>query len=376
MARTFVLAVLTTLSLPWLLLAAWLRSLSPTRPRRVLIIQAAKIGDLLCMTPLFRALHEHGDHVTVLCLQRTAPVLAGNPCVQDTLILDDDRFKGFRGALRLWRAFFQGRFAVTITPFPASSLSMMGLWAAAPVCIYTRGRVISLMERWFRLFYSLRTRYRRHTRTYDHYMTLARLAGAQAAPYRHEFFLREEEQQEAAAWLRARGIGPRFAALSLRAGNTLKEWPVERFAAVARHIIERHKLPVVFLDTDARVTGEALTALGNTASAFEAHDLSLRQLAALIAHSSLFVSVDTGPLYMAHAFGVPLVDIVGPVDPLEQPPPDGEKAAIVLPPAPIQPISFVADTLRTPTPAQRAALDGTTVAMVTAAVDRLLSRVS
>lgn len=374
MFRAVILGLLTTLALPWIFLMSFLR-LSPSGRRRVLVVQAAKIGDVVCMTPLFRSLHEHGDHVTVLCIRRTADVLTGNPNVDAIIHIDDPRYRGMSGALRLWGEFVRGRFDVSMVVFPASSLGMMGLWAASPVRIYTRGRVLSVLERWFRLFYTHQAHYRRHTRTYDHYMSLAGLIGAAPVPYRHELFLNNAEEQFASDWLQSHGIGfgQRFAAISLRAGNTLKEWPVERFVAVARHIIDRHGMAVVFLDTDARITAQALVALKDSAHAAEAHDLSLRHVAAIIKRAALFVSVDTGPLYIAHAFNVPLVDIIGPVDPSEQPPPAGPRVALVLPPPPCEPSSFVADTLRTPTKAQQAALEGTTVAMVTEAVDRLLA---
>ncbi len=374
MFRVLILGTLTTLALPWLLFVAWIRYLKPNTQRRVFVIQSAKIGDVVCMTPLFRALHEHGDHVTVLCLRRTSDVLVGNPCIDAMIHIDDPAFRGFIGSLRLWWRFFWSRFDVSIVLFPASSLSMMGLWAASPVRIYTRGRVMSFLERWFRLFYTQKVRYNRHTRTFDHYMHLANLIGVPPVAYRHEIFVSSEEQQFASSWLHDHGLRPerRFAAISLRAGNALKEWPLERFVAVARHIIDRHSLSVLFLDIDPHITEQALSLLADPSHAFEAHDLSLRHLAAVIKCASLFVSVDTGPLYIAHALGVPLVDIVGPVDPLEQPPMTGERVKLVLPPPPCEPSSFVADTLRTPSAAQQAALEGTTVIMVTEAVDALL----
>ncbi|MFH0851544.1 MAG: glycosyltransferase family 9 protein [Candidatus Peregrinibacteria bacterium] len=374
MLRALILATLTMLALPWLLVVSRLRSRSPAHQRKVLVVQAAKIGDVVCMTPLFRALHEHGDRVTALCLKRTGGVLAGNPNVEAVLHIDDPRFRGLHGALRLWREFYRRQFDVSIVVFPASSLSMMGLWAASPVRLYTRGRGLSFMERWFRLFYTHRIHYRRHTRTFDHYMHLAGLVGVKPAPYRHEMYLSADEEQFASAWLRDHGMGPdqRFAAISLRAGNALKEWPVGRFVSIARHIIGRHGMHVLFLDTDARVTAQALTLLGDPSRASGAHDLSLRHLAAVIRRAALFVSVDTGPLYIAHAFGVPLVDIVGPVDPLEQPPVPGPRVALILPPPPCEPSSYVADTLRAPTLAQQAALEGTTVTMVEDAIDALL----
>ena len=41
------------------------------------------------------------------------------------------------------------------------------------------------------------------------------------------------------------------------------------------------------------------------------------------------MSVDRGPLYIAEAFGVPTVDIVGPVDEREQPPIDVRHVVVV-----------------------------------------------
>ena len=51
---------------------------------------------------------------------------------------------------------------------------------------------------------------------------------------------------------------------------------------------------------------------------------SLDELKALIQRLSLFISVDTGPIYIAEAFDVPTIDIIGPMDENEQPP-RGEK---------------------------------------------------
>ena len=47
--------------------------------------------------------------------------------------------------------------------------------------------------------------------------------------------------------------------------------------------------------------------------------LNIDELKALISKMSAFISVDTGPIYIAEAFGVSTIDIVGPMDENEQP---------------------------------------------------------
>jgi len=60
---------------------------------------------------------------------------------------------------------------------------------------------------------------------------------------------------------------------------------------------------------------------------------------------SLYVSADTGPIYIAEAFNVPTIDITGPVNENEQPP-QGEKHKIVFNDVYCRPCSFVMNTAR------------------------------
>ncbi len=57
---------------------------------------------------------------------------------------------------------------------------------------------------------------------------------------------------------------------------------------------------------------------------------SIGELKALISQAAVFISADTGPLYIAEAFGVPTVDVVGPVSEQDQPP-RGPQHVVVVP---------------------------------------------
>lgn len=384
MLTTFLWHIFTLLCVPWLLLVSIVRRKRHGGPRHVLVIQRAKIGDMVCTTPLFRALHAHGDRVTVLCLGRTAEVLQGNPCVADVVRYPpaspgcprwpDDSEAGRAATRAAWlrRYLLSHHFDVVISVLPGGTNAALGLWITAPLRIATRGRTTGLFERVFHLFHHRVIPYQRGTRTYEHYMALAEAAGAARVPYKHEIFLTEGERKEGGEWLRARGIGAGvpFIVFALSAGNKLKEWPFERFVAVARHAQKKWNMFIVFSSVDASVTQEAVRLFG-TDGALDAGGLELRKLTAVIAHARLFVSVDTGPLYIAHALGVPVVNIVGPVDPREQPPPPGPSVALVLP-SMSRPTSFVAETPRVSSAEQRRALEETTVEMVCEAVDRML----
>lgn len=100
-----------------------------------------------------------------------------------------------------------------------------------------------------------------------------------------------------------------------------KRWPPENFGAVAKGLIERHKLPVIvpWAGNEERKAAETIVQLGGK-GAFLAPQSNLRQLAALIQPSVLFVGNDTGPLHLAVALGVSSVAIFGATDPLRNGP--------------------------------------------------------
>ncbi len=125
-------------------------------------------------------------------------------------------------------------------------------------------------------------------------------------------------------FLKSCGINPNdfVVAISATAGNKIKEWPEERFAAVADHVIEKHNAKVILIGgpNDREVIAEVKNAIRNKANVTEVTHFNIDELKALISKLNLFVAVDTGPIYIAEAFDVPTIDIVGPVDEHVQPP--------------------------------------------------------
>jgi len=65
--------------------------------------------------------------------------------------------------------------------------------------------------------------------------------------------------------------------------------------------------------------------------------ISIDDLKARISKLDAFISVNTGPLYIAEAFDIPTVDILGPVDPWDQSP-RGKIHKMVFPPGKPKPL--------------------------------------
>jgi ADP-heptose:LPS heptosyltransferase len=129
-------------------------------------------------------------------------------------------------------------------------------------------------------------------------------------------------------------LPPRFALIhpgtSPKTGY--KRWEPERFAAVARALLERAQVPS--LVAFGPVPGEqdaarAVVAAAGGAAALAPATGSLGELLALLARAAVFVGCDSGPMHLASLAGTPVVGLFGPTDPVENAPFPGVPHRIV-----------------------------------------------
>jgi heptosyltransferase-1 len=97
------------------------------------------------------------------------------------------------------------------------------------------------------------------------------------------------------------------------AGWGAKRWPVERYAAVSKGVIERGCRVLVNVGPGEEPLAEVIVRSTNGAATPLA--CTLAQLIAITRRIALIVAGDTGPLHLACALGRPVVGIYGPTDP-------------------------------------------------------------
>ena len=112
----------------------------------------------------------------------------------------------------------------------------------------------------------------------------------------------------------------RFAAINPGAGWPNKQWPADRYGAIAAHLRDRHGLRsiVTWGPGEHALAGEVEAA--SQGAAVVAPATSVSDLVEIARAAAVFVAGDTGPGQLACAVGTPVVGVFGPTNPLRNGP--------------------------------------------------------
>lgn len=135
--------------------------------------------------------------------------------------------------------------------------------------------------------------------------------------------------ESAARRMRAE-LGEASGSLVLHAGSSSvashKRWPSERFSALARRAAQFTGRPCLVLAgpgaDEAALQREVVMAAQGAAQPAPATPSQI-DLAALLAEAGTLVAADSGPLHLAGLLGTPVVQLLGPTDPVENEPYSG-----------------------------------------------------
>ncbi len=121
--------------------------------------------------------------------------------------------------------------------------------------------------------------------------------------------------ERAEIWCDGLGVeAGRFVVIAPTAGWGAKQWPMERFGAVAAELGRAgFRTLVNAAAVDDRVALEVVKASEGFASVVAC---SIGQMIAMVRRAAVVIAGDTGPLHLAAALGRPVVGLYGPTDPV------------------------------------------------------------
>jgi heptosyltransferase-2/heptosyltransferase-3 len=293
-------------------------------PRNVLLIRPDHLGDLLLLTPALGALRRAlpDARITLLVGPWSADVVRGASYVDDVLTCP---FPGFErrpkeSLLAPYRLLADEAARLRPGGFDTAVVLRFdhwwGAWLAAQAGIPRRVGYDLPETRPF-LTEALAYAPDRHETLQNLRLLRAVAPGVEPDLGPASYPVAEADRAWADIWLaeQRKQPGAPLVAVHPGAGAAVKQWPAERWAAVARRLIQACGAEVV-------VTGgpgeRALADAFNSALGLPALDAAgkttLGQLAALLGRCDLVLGSDSGPLHLAVAVGAPTVHLYGPVD--------------------------------------------------------------
>jgi ADP-heptose:LPS heptosyltransferase len=319
---------------------------------KTLAIQLKRIGDLVLTTPAIDAWRAANPacHLTLAVDAPCAGLLPLIGGVDSAIVFGKGR------GWAPWQQVLTGGFdAVLDFAGTDRSAAITALSRARTRASFAWVKRKGLRSRAYGVFSDSNAR-ERHT--VDHYLDLLHAVGVeppQAAP-RLVLPFREERAP--------------FALLHPGSARPEKFWLAERWATVARHIIEIHHLPVkLSAGPDPAEAAHVLTIREAAGPAVEVvAPAGLERFASEIASATVVVSTDTSAVHLAAAFERPQIALFGPTNPFHWRP-RHERATVISAAYPDAPLESFEPRMK------GAPMERISTAVVCRAIDALLSKI-
>lgn len=346
---------------------------------KILVIAMGKIGDLVCITPVFRAIKRKFSeaHITAGIRQQSYGVVKNNPNIDNFIFLNLEKYQGFLGRIKLIRKISKEKFYYSVNLSPYSSNTILSFLAGIPVRITSTSSFVGRTAKLFALFSDYRLEYKPHDFRLRHGLQLLRFLGIKKYSEKKQVFTTKEEEFKAEKFFKKNNIKKEdfVVGISVAVGNKFREWEPKKFSQLADRLIKELKAKIIFTgaSNDKKLIEKVVGNMKN--KAIISIDFKLHELAALLKKMKLFIASEAGPLYVANAVGTPVVDIVGPVDINIQPPRD-KKSELVQKKIYCSPCCFIIPAPRGCKEGHLRCLKDITVNDVFVAIRRLLKRLN
>jgi heptosyltransferase-3 len=287
-------------------------------PRRALVIKLGHIGDVLVSTPVFTALKEAypGLSTTALVDEGTQAMVLNSPHVDQVLTLQrpDSAWAAALSNLKLLASLRRGRFDLAIDLSGGDRGAFLAFMSGAGRRVGFEPRKPHIRARAFHLLADPKGTQNHQVETL---LRPVRLLGIEPRDLALKLYPSAAALEQAGQLLAEQGLGPRGYALVHPTSRWMfKTWTPEGNAEVIRHLLRRGLKVVLSAAPQSReldFLAQVRHCLGLAPGLVDLGGrLDLSLLAALIAQARVFFGVDSAPMHMAAALGVPVVVLFGP----------------------------------------------------------------
>jgi len=283
---------------------------------RILVIKLKHIGDVLLATPAIHALRKAfpKSRICALVYAGTDDMLTGNPDLEEVLVFEKGTgVQRIRNEQRLVSQLRRIRPDLAVQMGNGDREAILGVLSGARIRVGYDPRGSGFLGRRLLLTHIVPQDWEKHV--VESNLDLVRALGVE--PDARDLRLFVDPQAEAAVNTLVRDMGverdDRVVVIHPTAKWMFKCWTDEGFAQVADHLSGEGMTVCITSGSAEREVQKAQRIIGRARRpAIDlAGRLTLKQVAALIARSRLFVGVDSAPMHVAAAVKTPVVALFG-----------------------------------------------------------------
>ncbi|MBI4373071.1 MAG: lipopolysaccharide heptosyltransferase II [Candidatus Omnitrophica bacterium] len=284
--------------------------------KKILVSRTDRIGDVVLSTPVFRAIKEKytNAYVAAMVLKETAPLVQGNPWIDEVIIYDKKgRHKSW------WQTFLFGLdlrkkgFDVAIHLHATNRVNIISWLASIPLRIGYQVELGRHGRNHFLLTNVVREKKwqgEKHEAEYNFdLLTLLDIP----KPERLElYFPLLESDIHALNQVLPKDLNRQYMVFHPSASCISKRWSPERMAKVADRLVQNYDiLPVIIGEGPGVFHAAQMQEFMQEKALNLAGKLSLGMLAWLLKRARLLISNDSGPVHIAAAVRTPVISIFG-----------------------------------------------------------------
>jgi heptosyltransferase I len=275
----------------------------PHPPRTLCILRLSALGDATHVVPVVRTLQRHWPEtrITWIIGRLEHALLEGLEGVEFVVV---DKREGFTAWRRLRRTLAGRRFDVLFHMQVSLRASLYSTAVRARLRVgFDRARARDLQ--W--LFTNRRIAAVPRQHVLEGFFEFPAALGLGARELRWEIPVPAADR----AWAAERVTGPTLV-ISPCSSFAYRNWLPERYAAVARHAVERHGLRVILSGGPTAIErryAQIIRARAGVPVTDLVGRTSLKQVLALLERAIALVAPDSGPAHMATAVGTPVIGL-------------------------------------------------------------------
>jgi heptosyltransferase-3 len=290
-------------------------------PKKILVIQLRRIGDVLMCTPAIRALRARykDSHITFLTEKESFDLVSLNPHLDEVIVLDKKRYRNpLYSIKKIWKV-RKNSFDLVIDFLGTPRSAYFSFLSGAK-------RRVGYNYPFRRHFYNIVIR----SNTTLQYAALSRLdalkiLGIENCEVELDFFISDEARLFAQNFFKENKIDPKHLTISISPSSRrhFRRWALERYAQLADWLISQFDAEIILVwgPSEKKIV-EQIKRLMKKDPIISCETKNLFQLGAILEKCDLHIGNDNGTKHIAVAMGKPTITIYGPQNPISWTYPD------------------------------------------------------